>query len=89
MTEPTATSDDAELLALGEQLMVAQGAERDDTTAAIIRRIESIPARSLAGLQVKAWAIVSCLDGESISHPFGVSTDARLLAAIIRELRAL
>lgn len=102
-----AASGDRELVRLGVELEAAWTAERaldasldvgDDAfgvvmgrTRDIVHQIEVIPATSLAGLQVKARAILWCHSGEPIaSDAFNdqETTDIRLAASIVRDLLA-
>ncbi len=95
-------STDAELIALGERLHVAWNAEKEvfarrmsdaecevamDACDAIIDEIWKIPATTLAGLKVKALALVPYLGDD---EPDGDDPLAdRLLASLLTDLRAM
>lgn len=99
-----ATDADAALVCLGAELegaWVAQDAieeaggdgfdEAYAISLAIVRRIEALPALTLAGLRVKARVVEWCHSGEPIavdSFEAGDTADMRMVAAIIRDLLA-
>jgi len=89
-------NQDAELLKLGEDLRIAWLRERvmvNETdgdafeaacaaSAEIVRRVEAIKATTLAGLRVKALAVLWCRVGDVP----GETTDERLVGQIISTL---
>ena len=67
-----------------------------DRCSDVVHKIERIPARSIAGLQVKALAISYCLSddvGSSdecvVGLEEGDTTDIRLTISIVRDLLAM
>lgn len=95
---------DAELVRLGAALDAAWAAQDaieeaggdgfDEAYAAalaVARRIEALPATTLAGLRVKARVVAWCHGGEPIAADdlvAGHATDMRMVAAIVRDLLA-
>lgn len=96
---------DSHLIKLGRQFEQAWSQERQvsrDTTASenavskavaavrrIVRRIETTPAKSLAGLRVKARAVAWCHGGRrNVSLREKPTTDVRLAQSIIADLLA-
>jgi hypothetical protein len=93
---------DAALLALAESFKAARaavraadrrGSDRDVEEAcrrasAIVAKIAKLPARTIAGLKLKAEAIAYCHAGEAIKLTTSQTTDVRLAQSIIRDLLA-
>lgn len=60
-----------------------------EASAAVVHRIEKVPARTLDGLLVKARAVSWCLCGEAFTPDEGASTDLQLAHAIVEDLRRI
>jgi hypothetical protein len=100
---PALASPDAELIALGERLRVAYEAERaasergcsdDELDAAmdacskVVESIIDIPATTLAGLRVKAFAVAWCCNDEPFGG-FDDTTDRRVIESLLEDIRAM
>jgi hypothetical protein len=93
--------EDVELLALGEKLASAWRAERAlpddspgkafdeayDRSNKILNLIEALPARTLQGLKVKAFAVHWCWSGDpDMEFNDSQTTDVRLAQGLVRDL---
>lgn len=60
--------------------------EAYDQGAAIVRKIERIPATSIEGLLIKARAVAWCCGGEAVEAGFDATTDQKISFSIVRDI---